>query len=219
MTEEIIMPGEQIADKPLRLSYGYIENEKTYSTVLGLKRDDKVIPLKGPYEARFGDYIIGAVSDVKFSGYNIEMNTAYSAFLPDRLIREKLDFGDIIFAKVMNINEVKDIDLGQVRVLKKGEILKVLPVKIPRIIGRDNSMITLIRDATECSIFVGKNGFIWISEKGNINLAVSAIRKIAREAHTAGLTDKMEKYLKENSDIKDLKENSDIKEDLKENNN
>ena len=60
-------------------------------------------------------------------------------------------------------------------------------------------MISLVRDATECSIFVGKNGYIWISERGNPALAISSLRKIAREAHITGLTDKMQEYLKENS--------------------
>ncbi len=199
MENEIIIPGEQIMDKPVRLSYGHIENEKTFSTVLGLRRDDKVIPLKGPYEPRFGDYIIGVVADVKFSGYIIEMNTPNQAFLPDRLIREKLDYGDVVFAKIMKVDEVGEIDLGQVRVLKQGNIIDIPSVKIPRVIGRENSMITLVRDATECSIFVGKNGFVWISQKGNTGLAIAAIRKIAREAHTSGLTDKMQEYLKQNS--------------------
>ncbi|MCC7552393.1 RNA-binding protein [Candidatus Micrarchaeota archaeon] len=196
MEDEIIMPGTQIADKPLRLSYGHVENEKTYSTVLGLKREDKLIPLKGIYEPRFGDYIIGVVSEVKFSGYDIEMKTPYPAFVPDRMLREKLDHGEVIFAKVMNVNEIGELDLGQVKVLKKGRIIEVPAVKIPRVIGRDNSMITLIRESTDCSIFVGKNGFVWISEKGNSALAISAIRKIVREAHTSGLTDKMQEYLK-----------------------
>ncbi|MFA5382691.1 MAG: KH domain-containing protein [Candidatus Micrarchaeia archaeon] len=196
MTEEMIMPGDKIADKPLNLPYVFIEDEKTYSAVLGFKKEDKIIPLKGPYEPKFDDYVIGVISDVKFSGYDIEMNTPYTAFLPDRSVREKLDYGEIVFARVMNVNEVGEIDLGQVKVLKKGKIIEVPSIKIPRIIGRNNSMITLIRDATECSIFVGKNGFIWISEKGNVALAIAAIRKIVREAHTSGLTDKMQEYLK-----------------------
>lgn len=199
MEDEIIVPGVKIADKPLRLSYGHIENENTYSTVLGLKREDKIIPLKGPYEPKFGDYILGVISDVKFSGYDVDLGLPYPVFLSDRMVREKLDYGEVIFAKVMNVNEIGELDLGQVKVLKKGMILVAPAVKIPRVIGRDNSMITLIRDSTDCSIFVGKNGFIWISEKGNSALAISAIRKIVREAHISGLTDKMQEYFKNNS--------------------
>ena len=32
----IVMPGELVAEQPERISYAYVENGKTYSTVVGL---------------------------------------------------------------------------------------------------------------------------------------------------------------------------------------
>jgi exosome complex RNA-binding protein Rrp4 len=40
-------------------------------------------------------------------------------------------------------------------------------------------------------IIVGKNGFVWISDKGNIPLTLKAIKIIENEAHFPGLTDRI----------------------------
>lgn len=200
--QNIIIPGEKISNKPERTSYVYVSEGKTFSTVLGLKRGDRVIPFKGPYTPQFGDFVVGVVQDVKFTGYDIEINTPYPAFLHERMIRDKLDYGSIIFAKITAIDEVRGVDLGQAKVLKWGHLIEVPSTKIPRIIGKNNSMITMIRNATKCSIFVGKNGYIWVSHSGNTALAVAAIRKIAREAHISGLTDKIHAYLAESIEEK-----------------
>jgi len=58
-------------------------------------------------------------------------------------------------------------------------------------------MITMIADATGCQLVVGRNGFVFVSHKGDHSLAVEAIRMIEREAHTSGLTDRVAAYLKE----------------------
>ena len=74
--------------------------------------------------------------------------------------------------------------------------LKVEPTAVPRVIGKQGSMITAIREKTNTRIQIGQNGFIWIDGKGeDISKAQKAIETIDREASSEGLTKKIEKLL------------------------
>ncbi|MBI2660011.1 hypothetical protein HYX07_02525 [Candidatus Woesearchaeota archaeon] len=71
---------------------------------------------------------------------------------------------------------------------------------MPRIIGKMGSMVTMIKDATRCNITVGQNGLIWIDgEPQNELLAIQTIRKIEKESHLSGLTDKIKEFLEKNA--------------------
>ena len=190
------MPGELISDKPERISYAFVDRGKTYSTVVGLFTEGKLVPLEGPYEPLPDDLVVGIISEVKFSGYSIDINTAYPAFLSSREIRERYAMGDTLFARITMIDEVRSIELGDARKLPAGRLVKVSSVKIPRIIGKKNSMIDMIQAATGCQISAGRNGYVWIAGAGNATLAEKAIRMIEAQAHTHGLTDRVSAYLK-----------------------
>lgn len=195
---KIVIPGELISDKPERISYAFVDNGKTYSTVVGLLSEGKLVPLEGPYEPLADDLIVGLVTEVKFSGYSVDINTAYSAFLSSREIRERYAMGDTIFARVSMIDEVRSTELSDAKKLPAGRLVKVSSVKIPRIIGKKNSMIDMLQSSTGCEISAGRNGYVWISGAGNATLAEKAIRMIEAQAHTHGLTDRVAEYLKKN---------------------
>jgi len=76
-------------------------------------------------------------------------------------------------------------------------LLDIDPTKVPRIIGKQGSMISLIKEKTKCQIVVGENGKAWIKgENAEDELkAEQAIRKIEAEGHIEDLTERMEKYL------------------------
>ena len=81
-------------------------------------------------------------------------------------------------------------------VLEDGRLIKINPHKVPRVIGKEGSMINLIKDKTKTEITVGQNGFIWI--KGDLdgeNKAENTIKLIESESGNAGLTEKVEKFL------------------------
>ncbi|MEK6845605.1 MAG: KH domain-containing protein, partial [Nanoarchaeota archaeon] len=81
-----------------------------------------------------------------------------------------------------------------------GRVIKINNQKVPRVIGKQGSMITLIKSKTGCEITVGQNGVIWV--KGtpeNEMLTVRAIKLVEEKAHQEGLTEKMEKFLNENA--------------------
>ncbi|MEM2734784.1 MAG: KH domain-containing protein, partial [Candidatus Bathyarchaeia archaeon] len=71
-------------------------------------------------------------------------------------------------------------------------------MKIPRLIGRKGSMITMLKRETGCRIIVGQNGVVLISGRDDRaeRAAVEAIYKIEREAHTQGLTDEIKEMLR-----------------------
>jgi len=192
----IVMPGEMLVDRAERISYAYVDNGKTYSTVVGLYSEGKLVPLEGPYEPLPDDYVVGIVSEVKFSGYSVDVNCAYPAFLSSREIRERFEMGDAIFAKIISINEMRDLELSDAKKLPAGALAKVSSVKIPRIIGKKNSMIDMVQSGTGCQISAGRNGYVWIAGTGNASLAVEALRMIESQAHTHGLTDRVSAFLK-----------------------
>jgi exosome complex component RRP4 len=78
------------------------------------------------------------------------------------------------------------------RKLDTGRIIRVNPNKVPRIIGKEGSMVSMIKAETNCRITVGQNGVIWVSGNPKEELiAVSMIRKIERESHISGLTERI----------------------------
>lgn len=200
---KIVVPGELLEEKPIRMYDTYIEDGKTFSQVVGIyhEQDKRLIALEGAYMPLEGDYVVGVVEDVKFAGYTVEINSPYSAFLSGKDTRIKFDMGDIMFAKVKGVDEVKNVNLYGPRKLQGGEIIEISPVKVPRVIGKKSSMLNMITDYTKSQIYVGKNGRLWISE-GDSSLAARTILKIEKEAHTSGLTDRIKNFLSSEQDEK-----------------
>ncbi len=60
-------------------------------------------------------------------------------------------------------------------------------------------MITMIKEKTGCRISVGQNGLVWLTGEDPKKelLAVQAIRKIEKESHIPGLTERIKTFLEE----------------------
>ena len=58
-------------------------------------------------------------------------------------------------------------------------------------------MINMLKKETGCQITIGQNGRIWIRGKTPEDeaIAANAIKKIEREAHISGLTDRVRAYI------------------------
>ncbi len=197
---KIVVPGEILVDKPVRMADSYIENGNTYSEVVGLfhETEMRLVALEGAYLPMDEDYVVGVVEEVKFAGYNVEINSPYSAFLSTKDTRFQFEMGDVLFAKVKGVDEVKNVNLFDARKLQGGEIVQISPVKVPRVIGKKSSMLNMLIDATKSEIYVGKNGRMWI-KGGDSSLAARSILKIEKEAHMSGLTDRMKDFLQKES--------------------
>ena len=82
------------------------------------------------------------------------------------------------------------------RKLTNGTVLKVNTNKVPRIIGKQGSMVSMIKDATGCRVTVGQNGLVYVDgEPSKEVIVIKAIKKIEAESHTSGLTDKIKVFL------------------------
>ena len=77
--------------------------------------------------------------------------------------------------------------------------MEIIPSRVPRVIGRRGSMINMVKEETKCQITVGLNGRIWIigPTPAHEEVAVLAIKKIERETHTSGLTDRVKMFIRE----------------------
>lgn len=196
--KKFLVPGDLVSDSELKGDGLFVENGKTYSSAISLLNDGKVVQLKGYYIPERGDYVIGLVTEERFSGYTVDLNSPYEGQLSSRDLREEFQIGDVISTKILVVNEVHEAVLSEPRVFKNGELLVVDSVKVPRIIGRNGSMLQIIKDYTKTEIFVGKNGRIYL-RNGDVGLASLAILKIVREAHSSGLTDRMTEFLEKES--------------------
>ncbi len=215
--KDISVPGETLATgmDVLPGNGTYRDGEKIVANRLGLTmiegRTIKLIPLSGRYIPKTGDTIICKVIDVGFNGWRLDTNSAYSAMLSMKdatsefiqrgaNLTQYYDLGDYIVCKIVNVTSQKLIDVTMkgpgLRKLKGGRIIEVDSNKVPRIIGKQGSMVVMIKDATKCNIVVGQNGLIWIEgEPINELLALQTIRKIGKESHMSGLTDKIKEFL------------------------
>ncbi|MGC8565066.1 MAG: exosome complex RNA-binding protein Rrp4 [Thermoplasmata archaeon] len=211
---EIVLPGEEIILGENKPGNGiYVENGKAYVEYLGVKSIKSgyvnIIPLSGRYQPQKGDKVIGKIVDIMSSNWVVDINAPYLAPLHVNDTPWKVDFGDTskylnvgdtILAKVMSVNEVKQVWLTLkepgLRKLQGGHIITVSPTKVPRIIGKDGSMIKILKEMTNSKIYVGQNGIIWVEgTTESILQIVGAIRLIEREAHIIGLTDRVKEYL------------------------
>ncbi|MEM4180870.1 MAG: KH domain-containing protein, partial [Nitrososphaerota archaeon] len=89
---------------------------------------------------------------------------------------------------------------GGQRLIKidRGLLIRISPVKIPRIIGKRGSMLNTLTSESGCKLYVGRNGLIAIiGDSPEKELAVaSAIRMIEEETHIPGLTERVTSHLR-----------------------
>ncbi len=214
---EIVIPGETIVSGEDYLPGEGTRREKDeiiaerYGLVEQSGKLIKVIPLSGVFIPRRGNVIIGQVIDISFNGWMTDINAPYSSFLPlmevprfidKNNISEFMDIGDFFSAKIFSIKQ-KGIDLtfdGKgLGKLEDGMIVFINPNKVPRVIGKEGSMIKLIKDETNCKITIGQNGLVWIKgEKVEDELfAKKAIMFVTEKSFVNGLTEKVQKFLEQ----------------------
>lgn len=219
MTErKVIIPGEVIVEGDNYLPGEGTEKRGNQIVALryGLAEESnrlvKIIPLSGAYQPRGGNVVIGRVENITFNGWVIDIVASDNAFLTltevPRYVNkdgldEVMDMGDMMIGKIVSINKrgvdlsIKSRGMGKI---EGGLIVKINSNKVPRIIGKEGSMVNLIKEKTGCNITVGQNGLIWI--KGdkieNELLAKGSILFIAEKSFVSGLTEEVNKWFGEN---------------------
>lgn len=216
--KDIVVPGEIIATGMDYLPSGDIfrEGEDLIASRIGLinisGRVIKLIPLTGVYIPKRNDLVIGKVVDIGHYGWRVDFGWSSEATIPLKegttdYIERNADLskyysiGDYVIAQVINALNPKMIDLSMkgpgLRKLGPGRLINVTSTKVPRIVGKQGSMISMIKQSTDCKISVGQNGLVWISglDPKKEEKAVAAIELIEKESHIPGLTDRIKEFL------------------------
>jgi len=219
---EVVIPSQLLGDiKTKKAGRGtFIENGKIYSETIGVLSNNSdyinVIPLEGRYDPVKGDFVIGIVEEPLASSWLVDIKAPYPALLHVNEVPWDVEFnetekylnkGDSIMAKVLQVDMEKKLQITlndrNLYKIKGGHIIDVEPSKVPRVIGKKGSMISLLKKYTRCRIFVGQNGRIWVSgDDEGIRKLIQTIKKIEKESLSYGLTNKIEEMLKK--DVKDV---------------
>jgi exosome complex component RRP4 len=215
---EIVVPGDLLAISSKKAGPGtYSEGGKIFASQLSIKsvRPDSisVVPFAGQYIPIRGDLVVGKIVDIGPSNWLVDINSPYPSPLHVNEVPWRVEFGetgkfmsvgDVVLLKIVGVDEMMRIQVSMqehgLRKLAGGMVIEVSPSKVPRVIGKNGSMIQMLKNMTGCRIYVGQNGRIWIDgELDSIVKAVRAIRMIEDEAHSLGLTEKVKELLEQSS--------------------
>ena len=213
-----VLPGDVITTAPLRLRENVtLKGKRILATAIGLSdvyHDSvRVIPLTGVYIPKIDDLVIGKIKYIHGNSWFADINSCYEGMLLAKDVfgrgsnttlsdmKTRLDKSDLILARIANYDRTREPllsiagqNLGKI---DSGELIKISPTKIPRLIGKHGSMIQTIEAATNAAVTIGQNGLIVIScnETNGLLKALRAIRLVEEQAHLADLTDKVKKML------------------------
>ncbi len=215
-TRDVVIPGDLIYEGKIRTGDNtYKEDGNIYATRVGLVNygNDRVtvIALEAGFVPLVGDLVIGEVRDIELGQWKVNIGSDKNAILTVKDAINKpfrsyldmtriLDVGDTIVAKIVDLDRSRTAilsiigrDLGRVH---EGFIINITPSKIPRLIGKKGSMINMILRETRCHVTIGQNGRVLIQgrDRSDEELAVRVINKVDAEAHTSGLTSRIQAY-------------------------
>jgi len=195
----ILIPGDSLKKKDIN---SYERENNYYSKYILLVNEDKTTKLFGYYMPEVNDIVIGKVIDVLSNGWIIDINSPYvgKSSLKDIGVdpNDLYTYGDYVLCQIVRMtkNKLIDLEIKKKEKLNDGLILKVDPARIPRLIGKNSSMLNLIKENLKIDIIIGKNGRIYLN--GNVNdilKAVDVIKFIINNSYKKGLTEKVKEIL------------------------
>jgi len=212
-SRSLVLPGDILETKS-KPGWGIFRSEGiVHSSVLGYSSDRSgyvnVNPITGRYNPKVGDKIVAICVETGPSVWRMDIGSSFNSTLHHSESGWKVPFGDTarflsigdaIWAEVFMVDAAGSHQISlkkdDCRKLYSGTVVKLDPTNVPRVIGKQGSMITTIREKTQTRIQIGQNGYIWIDGKGeDIALAQKAVEMINRESTSKGLTKKIEKLL------------------------
>lgn len=211
----LVLPGEEISSDGLKPGPGtYRVGGKVYASVLGLVSPRppfvQIVPLSGRYLPKPNDVVIGTVTDVQGTFWLLDIGAPRWAPLhmtgtPWQVeigeTEKFLRVGESVVVRVENLDATGRIGvtmLGEgLGKLEGGSIARITPARVPRVVGRDGSMIQTITQRTGAQVAVGQNGRIWINgDPDAIHRVREALRMIAEDGQRSGLTERVDSYLR-----------------------
>ncbi|MEM3712040.1 MAG: exosome complex RNA-binding protein Rrp4 [Thermoproteota archaeon] len=215
----IVVPGEPVGESRFYIpgSNTLKISERMFATTVGIVRVDgkrlDVISLKSFYQPRIGDLVIGIVKEPNIAGWTVDINSPFLAFLPlseysEKRIRLSRDsIGRILETGTVITGVIKDVSIFSspvitmkgkgLGIVSSGTLLNITASKVPRLIGKKGSMLSVIERATGVKLTVGQNGRIIVhTEDSNIVAKIrEVIGMVERESHIYGLTERVEALL------------------------
>ena len=214
-----VLPGDVISNGSSSLKQNVIlEGDKLVSTTIGFTEINDgavdVIALTGLYISAVDDLVIGKIVSHNALSWEVDINSSYRAMLPASDIfgkdyspsRDdlslKLIIGDIVLARIVNSDSKRPLitingqNLGKI---DDGELIKISPAKVPRLIGKHGSMIQSIEESTGASITIGQNGWVIFKSDNPISLknAIASIKMADLILHDDNLEEKIQNMLDE----------------------
>ena len=218
-SNRFVLPGDVISNGSSSLKQNVIlEGDKLVSTTIGFTEINDgavdVIALAGLYTSEVDDLVIGKIVSHNSLSWEVDINSSYRAMLPASDIfgkdyspsRDdlslKLITGDIVLARIVNSDSRRPLitingqNLGKI---DDGELIKISPAKVPRLIGKHGSMIQSIEESTGASITIGQNGWVIFKSDNPISLknAIASIKMADLILHDDNLEEKIQNMLDE----------------------
>ena len=219
--EQFVLPGDIFVTGDYQPEQNVIlEGDRLMSTAIGFSeiKDDlvTVTPLTGLYTPKTDDLVVGKIVSHNALSWEVNINSYYPAILTafDIFGKDysasrddlslKLNTGDIILARIANVNSrdplitITGENLGKI---DSGELVKISPAKIPRLTEKNGSMIETIEGSTNATITVGQNGLIILKcdNSAGLKKAIASVKMIGMIQYEVNIEDKIQNILDENN--------------------
>lgn len=207
---DIVTPGDLLSDSSRGGEGTYSEDKKVFSKYFGMlhasDRGMEVSPLTSVYTPHEGDDVIGQVVEVSSKYWVVDINAPYYTRLDARDLNFRAEIneldryikrGEFIYARVFRVylgNHAADISMRGSRYAKlpSNVIVRVDPMKLPRLIGKEGAMINMIKTGSGCDVIIAQNGIAWIDgPEDRKALAIEAIELVQKEYYNPELTEKV----------------------------
>ena len=210
---KLVLPGDLMEAKSKPGRGIFRKDGRVHASVVGHSIDKSgyinVNGIKGRYNPKTGDKVIAICAEPGPSVWRMDIGASFNSTLHHSESGWKVPFGDTarflsigdaVWAEIFMVDAAGSHQISlkkdDCRKLYSGTIVRIDPTNVSRVIGKQGSMITAIREKTQTRIQIGQNGYIWIDGKGDdISLAQKAVEMINVEATSKGLTKKIEKLL------------------------
>ena len=219
--EQFVLPGDIIVTGDYQPEQNVVlEGDRLMSTAIGFSeiKDDlvTVTPLTGLYTPKTDDLVVGKIVSHNALSWEVNINsyypgilTAFDIFGKDYSASRddlslKLNTGDIILARIANVNSrdplitITGENLGKI---DSGELVKISPAKIPRLTEKNGSMIETIEGSTNATITVGQNGLIILKcdNSAGLKKAIASVKMIGMIQYEVNIEDKIQNILDESN--------------------
>ncbi len=219
--DQFVLPGDIIVTGDYQPEQNVIlEGDRLMSTAIGFSeiKDDlvTVTPLTGLYTPKTDDLVVGKIVSHNALSWEVNINsyypgilTAFDIFGKDYSASRddlslKLNTGDIILARIANVNSrdplitITGENLGKI---DSGELVKISPAKIPRLTEKNGSMIETIEGSTNATITVGQNGLIILKcdNSAGLKKAIASVKMIGMIQYEVNIEDKIQNILDESN--------------------